>query len=41
MAKGWQGRTLTNPELEHDQKIIVSLTETDRIMKEIDSVLVI
>ena len=31
-------RTLTNEEIEHYQKIIVALTETDRIMKEIDKI---
>jgi type I restriction-modification system DNA methylase subunit len=36
--KDRKGRNLTNSELEHYQKIIVALTETDRIMKEIDSV---
>ena len=42
-AKKWltdrKGRILTNSELEHYQKIIVALTETDRIMREIDKVL--
>jgi len=37
--KDRKSRTLTNSELEHYQKIIVALTETDRIMKEIDKVL--
>lgn len=37
--KNRKGRTLTNSELEHYQKIIVALTETDRIMREIDKVL--
>jgi len=41
-ARKWlkdrKGRTLTNSELEHYQKIIVALTETDRLMKEIDDV---
>ena len=32
------GRILTNGEIEHYQKIIVALVETDRIMKEIDKV---
>ena len=31
-------RQLTNEEIEHYQKIIVALTETDRIMKEIDGI---
>jgi len=30
--------TLTNNDIEHYQKIIVALTETDRIMKEIDNI---
>jgi len=34
--KDRKGRRLTNEEIEHYQKIIVALTETDRIMKEID-----
>jgi predicted helicase len=34
--KDRKGRTLTNSDIEHYQKIIVVLTETDRIMKEID-----
>jgi len=34
--KDRKGRTLTNEDIEHYQKIIVALTETDRIMKEID-----
>lgn len=34
--KDRKGRTLTNEEIEHYQKIIVALTETDRIMKEVD-----
>jgi predicted helicase len=33
--KDRKGRTLTNQDIEHYQKIIVALTETDRIMKEI------
>jgi len=40
-ARKWlkdrKGRTLTNTDLEHYQKIIVALAETNRIMKEIDS----
>ncbi len=40
-ARKWlkdrKGRTLTNEDIEHYQKIIVVLTETDRIMKEIDN----
>ncbi|MFW5879575.1 MAG: type ISP restriction/modification enzyme [bacterium] len=39
-ARKWlkdrKGRTLTNADIEHYQKIIVVLKETDRIMKEID-----
>jgi len=39
-AKKWlkdrKGRTLTNSDIEHYQKIIVALSETERIMKEID-----
>lgn len=34
--KDRKGRTLTNEEIEHYQKIIIVLVETDRIMKEID-----
>ena len=33
--KDREDRTLTNQEIEHYQKIIVALTETDRKMKEI------
>jgi predicted helicase len=36
--KDRKGRTLTNEDIEHYQKIIVALTETDRIMKEIDGI---
>ncbi|MFH1386358.1 MAG: type ISP restriction/modification enzyme [bacterium] len=36
--KDRKGRTLTNSDIEHYQKIIVALTETDRIMGEIDNV---
>ena len=36
MAQRPQGRALTNSDIEHYQKIIVALVETDRIMKEID-----
>ncbi|MFZ2323788.1 MAG: type ISP restriction/modification enzyme, partial [Ignavibacteriaceae bacterium] len=36
--KDRRGRELTNQEIEHYQKIIVALMETDRIMKEIDKV---
>lgn len=36
--KDRKGRTLTNPDLEHYQKMIVALVETDRIMKQIDHV---
>lgn len=41
-ARKWlkdrKGRTLTNTDIEHYQKIIIALTETDRIMKEIDKI---
>ena len=36
--KDRKGRVLTNADIEHYQKIIVALAETDRIMKEIDEV---
>ena len=36
--KDRKGRKLTNEEIEHYQKMIVALTETDRIMKEIDKI---
>jgi hypothetical protein len=36
--KDRKGRTLTNEEIEHYQKIIKALTETDRLMKEIDGI---
>ena len=36
--KDRKGRTLTNEEIEHYQKIIVALVETDRIMREIDKI---
>lgn len=36
--KDRKGRTLSNEDIEHYQKIIVALVETDRIMKEIDKV---
>ena len=36
--KDRKGRTLTNEDIEHYQKIIVVLTETDSIMKEIDKI---
>jgi len=42
-ARKWlkdrKGRTLTNNDIEHYQKIIVALAETNRIMREIDNVL--
>ena len=38
MLKDRKGRTLTNSDIEHYQKIIVALSETDRLMKEIDKV---
>ena len=34
--KDRKGRTLSDEDIAHYQKIIVALTETDRIMKEID-----
>lgn len=34
--KDRNGRTLTNTDIEHYQKIIVALAETERIMKEVD-----
>ena len=34
--KDRKGRTLTNSDIEHYQKIIVALVETDKIMKEIN-----
>jgi len=34
--KDRKGRTLSNQDLEYYQKIIVALTETERIMKKID-----
>lgn len=37
--KDRQGLKLTNNDIEHYQKIIISLTETDRIMQEIDKIL--
>jgi len=36
--KDRKGRTLTNSDIEHYQKIIVALTGTERIMKEIENV---
>ncbi|VAX15252.1 adenine specific DNA methyltransferase, partial [hydrothermal vent metagenome] len=36
--KDRKGRPLTNEDIEHYQKIIVALTETDRIMRKIDSI---
>ncbi len=36
--KDRRGRTLTNADIEHYQKIIVALTETNRIMIEIDNI---
>ena len=36
--KDRKSRTLTNEDIEHYQKIIVALVETDRIMKEIDKI---
>lgn len=34
--KDRKGRTLTNADIEHYQKIVIALVETDKIMKEID-----
>ncbi|MBI2109200.1 MAG: N-6 DNA methylase [Parcubacteria group bacterium] len=36
--KDRKGRTLTNEDIEHYQKIIVALVETDKIMKKIDKI---
>lgn len=36
--KDRKGRTLSNSDIEHYQKIIVTLLETDKIMKEIDKI---
>jgi predicted helicase len=36
--KDRKGRTLTDEDIKHYQRIIVALTETDRIMKEIDEI---
>ena len=36
--KDRKGRELSNEEIEHYQKVIVALTETEKIMKEIDAV---
>lgn len=36
--KDRKGRQLTNDDIEHYQKMIVALTETDKIMKKIDNV---
>ena len=36
--KDRKGRTLTNEDIEHYQKFIVALVETNRIMKEIDNI---
>lgn len=36
--KDRKGRTLTNEDIEHYQKIIIVLVETDRLMKEVDKV---
>lgn len=38
--KDRKSRTLNNEDIEHYQKIIVALTETDRIMKEIDKIII-
>lgn len=37
--KDRKGKSLTNSDIEHYQKIIVALVETDRLMKEIDKVI--
>jgi len=36
--KDRKGRTLNYDDIQHYQKIIVALTETDRLMKEIDKI---
>jgi hypothetical protein len=36
--KDWKGRVLFYEDIQHYQKIIVALTETDRLMKEIDKI---
>ena len=36
--KDRKDRTLSNADIEHCQKIIVALTETERIMQEIDKI---
>ena len=36
--KGEPGRTLSYEDIHHYQKIIVALTETDRLMKEVDKI---
>lgn len=38
--KDCKGRTLSDEDIIHYQKIVVALTETDRLMKEIDEVFV-
>ena len=37
--KDRKGRTLSNEDIKHYQKMIVALTKTDKIMKEIDTIL--
>ena len=37
--KDRKGKALTDKDIQHWQKIIVALTETDKIMKEIDTLL--
>ncbi len=37
--KDRKGRTLNNSDIEHYQKMIVALQETDRLMKDIDKIL--
>ncbi len=37
--KDRKGKTLTNEDIEHYQKMIVALVETDKVMKEIDKVI--
>ena len=37
--KDRKGRKLSNEDIEHYQKIIVALVETDRIMKEVDNII--
>jgi hypothetical protein len=38
MVEGSRGRALSFDDIQHYQKIIVALGETDRLMKEIDKI---